>query len=36
MTSRQKIIEQLEDVLSFRCCILSEMTEEISNLTNYH
>ena len=29
-------IEDLEDVLSQRCCILNEMTEEIKNLTNYH
>ena len=29
-------IEHLEDVLSKRCCVLSEMREEIRNLTNFH
>lgn len=29
-------IEQLEDVLAKRCCVLQEMREDIKNLTNYH
>lgn len=29
-------IEELEKILSKRCCILTQMTEEIQNLTNYH
>lgn len=29
-------IEQLEDVLAARCCLLQEMTGEIKNLTQYH
>lgn len=29
-------IEQLEEILSKRCCILSQMREEIKNLTDYH
>lgn len=29
-------IEELEEILSKRCCILTQMTEEIKNLTNYH
>ena len=29
-------IDELEERLSKRCCILSQMTEEIKNLTNYH
>jgi transposase len=29
-------IDQLEAVLSERCCILAGMTEEIHNLTAYH
>lgn len=29
-------IDKLEEILSKRCCILSQMTEEIKNLTNYH
>ena len=29
-------IEELEEILSKRCCLLSQMTEEIKNLTNYH
>ena len=30
-------IEELEEVLGARCCILQEqMQEEIRNLTNYH
>ncbi len=29
-------IEEIEDVLALRCCILQNMTEEIKNLTNYH
>lgn len=29
-------IEQLEDVLASRCCVLQEMTQEIKNLTQYH
>jgi hypothetical protein len=29
-------IEQLENVLAARCCVLQEMTDEIKNLTYYH
>ena len=29
-------IDDLEDILVKRCCLLTEMTEEIRNLTNYH
>ena len=29
-------IDEIEDVLVERCCVLTEMTEEIRNLTNYH
>ena len=29
-------IDEIEDVLVERCCRLTEMTEEICNLTNYH
>ena len=29
-------IDEIEDVLVERCCLLTEMTEEICNLTNYH
>ena len=29
-------LEELEEILSKRCCVLSQMTEEIKNLTNYH
>ena len=29
-------IEELEEILSKRCCVLTQMTEEIKNLTNYH
>lgn len=29
-------IDQLENVLAARCCILQEMTDEIKNLTHYH
>lgn len=29
-------IDELEERLSKRCCVLSQMTEEIKNLTNYH
>jgi transposase len=29
-------IEQLEDVLASRCCVLQQMINEIKNLTNYH
>ena len=29
-------IEEVEDVLAQRCCVLTEMRDEISNLTNYH
>ena len=29
-------IDELEEILSKRCCVLREMTDEISNLTNYH
>jgi len=29
-------LDELEETLSSRCCILSEMKEEIRNLTNYH
>lgn len=28
-------IDELEERLSKRCCVLSQMTEEIKNLTNY-
>ena len=29
-------IDELEEILSQRCCILTQMREEIKNLTNYH
>ena len=29
-------LEELEEILSKRCRVLSQMTEEIKNLTNYH
>jgi transposase len=29
-------IDELEERLSKRCCVLSQMTEEIKNLTDYH
>jgi len=29
-------IDELENVLATRCCVLQEMTNEIKNLTNYH
>jgi hypothetical protein len=29
-------IEELEEKLVQRCCVLENMTEEIKNLTNYH
>ncbi len=29
-------IDELEEILSKRCCVLSEMRDEIRNLTNYH
>lgn len=29
-------LEQLEDVLATRCCVLQQMTEEIKHLTHYH
>ena len=29
-------IDEIEEVLAKRCCILSDMKEEIRNLTNYH
>ena len=29
-------IDELEDILVKRCCLLTEMREEIRNLTNYH
>ena len=29
-------VDQLEEILSKRCCVLTEMKEEIKNLTNYH
>jgi transposase len=29
-------IDELEEILSKRCCVLGQMTEEIKNLTNYH
>ncbi|WP_341476156.1 IS630 family transposase [Crocosphaera subtropica] len=29
-------IEEIEDILAIRCCLLQNMTEEIKNLTNYH
>ena len=29
-------IDELEEILSKRCCVLTQMKEEIKNLTNYH
>ena len=29
-------IDQLEEVVAKRCCVLQEMREEIKKLTNYH
>ena len=29
-------IDEIEDILAKRCCVLSEMQNEIRNLTNYH
>jgi hypothetical protein len=29
-------IDELEEILSKRCCVLTQMREEIKNLTNYH
>ena len=29
-------IDEIEEVLVKRCCVLSEMKEEIHHLTNYH
>jgi transposase len=29
-------IDELEDVLATRCCVLQQMNNEIKNLTNYH
>ncbi len=29
-------LDELEEILAQRCCILSTMTSEISALTNYH
>jgi uncharacterized coiled-coil protein SlyX len=29
-------IEQLEDILADRCCVLQQMSDKIKNLTNYH
>ena len=29
-------IDEIEDVLAERCCVLSKMKDEICNLTNYH
>jgi hypothetical protein len=29
-------IDEIEDILAKRCCILNEMKDEIRNLTNYH
>ncbi len=29
-------LDELEEILSKRCCVLSEMRDEIRNLTNYH
>lgn len=29
-------IDELEKILSKRCCVLNQMTQEIKNLTNYH
>jgi hypothetical protein len=29
-------IEQLEEVVAKRCCVLQEMREEIKKLTNYY
>ncbi len=29
-------IDEIEDILAKRCCVLSEMKDEIRNLTNYH
>ena len=29
-------IDEIEEVLAQRCCILTEMRDEVRNLTNYH
>jgi transposase len=29
-------IDEIEDVLAQRCCVLSDMKDEIRHLTNYH
>ena len=29
-------INELEEILSKRCCVITQMKEEIKNLTNYH
>ena len=29
-------INEIEDILAERCCVLSKMKNEVSNLTNYH
>lgn len=29
-------VDELEEILSMRCCVLSQMREEIKNLTDYH
>jgi hypothetical protein len=29
-------INEIEEVLAKRCCVLSDMKEKICNLTNYH
>jgi hypothetical protein len=29
-------VDEIEDILAKRCCVLSEMKDEIRNLTNYH
>jgi hypothetical protein len=37
-TANQNIesIDELEEILSKRCSVLSQMKEETTNLTNYH
>ncbi|MFM2312685.1 MAG: hypothetical protein RLZZ04_1961 [Cyanobacteriota bacterium] len=29
-------IDEIEDILAERCCVLTKMKDEIRNLTNYH
>jgi len=36
INERCSTIEKLEEVLSTRCCVLSEMREEIRSLTHFH